>query len=554
MAPTTGDAIADLRSLLEECCGQLAGLSAAELLRTLEGESPPAAAAPLERPGGEGGSRASAEAILEGTAGPRWQPLLVGLPPGVEGLLGTVKPPLTAIVALLGVLRAFLQLLNALLIAIPDPFFALIFAAYKALQSLINDLLNTGAYLYYDAPGFTSNQVSLAELGLARSPSALFHAGQSGEDAPIFPVDGFERWIGRFAASFDDPGDDARPILSPGASVEAVFIVGAAPTLEALSQLVWLLGQLLNIDAFKRAVDRFHADSPDRGKTRVDQQAVAPDWQSRKLPQLLPQLEPLRQVPELLLGLMAKLQSAVDLLADLSLAIQQKVRLLQSLAEMIQTVIDLLDALQSAGLHILPVATTEGVTGLRQAFVRANNRPEGGYLCGVCLLAAGPGLKDAQVLWEILCGKALEKAGEQAAERFGGALETLERDGQSGREAFNALVDAVETLPRETLASLGQSAEELRDGLLTNPAEVVELLAETDAAALTEALREGVERARESLHPGPRSLSLAFGAPPPTRDSPSDVTTASDTTRNDDTSKDDAWNEEPLPRSGEASV
>ena len=35
----------------------------------------------------------------------------------------------------------------------------------EQVQAIIDDLLNTGAYLYYDAPGFTSPEVSLAELG-----------------------------------------------------------------------------------------------------------------------------------------------------------------------------------------------------------------------------------------------------------------------------------------------------------------------------------------------------------------------------------------------------
>ncbi|MFM8550944.1 MAG: hypothetical protein ACKOCD_01295, partial [Nitrospiraceae bacterium] len=161
MATQTGDDIADIRALLQDCCSQLASLADAELLRSREGEVPPAASS-LDLPGPPGGGTASVEDILAGTAGPRWRPLLVGLPPGVEAMLDTVKPPLSAIVALLQLLRTFLDILKALLIGIPDPFYALILAAYKALQALIHDLLNTGAYLYYDAPGFTSKEVSLA--------------------------------------------------------------------------------------------------------------------------------------------------------------------------------------------------------------------------------------------------------------------------------------------------------------------------------------------------------------------------------------------------------
>jgi len=529
----TGDDIADIRALLQDCCSQLASLADAELLRSLEGEVPPAASS-LDLPGPPGGGTASVEDILAGTAGPRWRPLLVGLPPGVEAMLDTVKPPLTAIVAILKLLATFLEILKVLLIGIPDPFYALILAAYKALQALINDLLNTGAYLYYDAPGFTSKEVSLAELGLAVEARSLFDAGQNAEAAPPFPLDGFERWAGRFAASFDDPGDAARPILSTGASVESVFIVGAAPTLEALAQLVWLLGNLLNLDAFKRAFDRFVAGSPDPGRSRVDQQSVAPDWHSTKLADLLPPLKSLQQVPEILMGLMAKLQSVMDLLADLANAVGQKVQVLLALADMIQKVIDLLDALKAAGLYILPVATNEGVAGLKKAFVEAKNRPEGGYLCGVCLLAAGPGLKDAAILWEILAGGALAKAGEEAGklsvEAYEKQKDAAEAFGKSARDAYNDMVDAVESLPEKTLESLGQTAEDLRDGLLNAPADIYEVLADAKQELLDDALREGTERARQAQRHGDRSLAMYLGGQLPTsaqeRVNPADLPTA----------------------------
>ena len=518
MGTETGDDISDLRARLQDCCTQLANLADAELLRTLEGEVPAAASA-QDVPGPPGGGTASAEDILAGIADPRWRPLLVGLPPGVEAMVDIVKPPLTAIVALLRLLATFLEILKVLLIGILDPFYALILAAYKALQALINDLLNTGAYLYYDAPGFTSKEVSMAELGLAVEAKSVFNAGQKGEAAPPFPMDGFDRWAGRFAASFDDPGDTARPILSTGASVEAVFIVGAAPTLEALAQLVWLLGNLLNLDAFKRAFERFVQGSPDPGKSRVDQQSVAPDWHSKKLPELLPPLQALQQVPEILMGLMAKLQSVMDLLADLANAIQQKVQVLLALADMIQKVIDLLDALKAAGLYILPVATNEGVAGLKKAFVEAKNRPEGGYLVGICLLAAGPGLKDAAILWEILTGGAFERAGQEAwkltQEAYEKQKDAAEDFGDSARDAFNDMVDAVESLPEKTLESLGKTAEDLSDGLLNAPAEVYEALAEAKDELVDDALREGRERARQAQRRGDRSLAMYLGGRTP---------------------------------------
>lgn len=540
MATQTGDDIAELRALLQACCDQVAGLSDAAFLGSVEGSAPPvlppqtpaAAAVASALPGAEsGGAAVSAAAILAGEAGPRWRPLLVGLPPGVKELVAIVKPPLNILVALLQVIAAFVEIIKALLIGIPDPFEALILAAYHALQAIINDILNTGAYMYYDAPGFTSHEISLAELGLDPEPKKQFNAGEKGDPAPTRPVDGFQRWAGRFAASFDDPGDKARPILSDGASVEAVFIVAAAPTLEALSQLIWLLGNLLNIDAFKLAFERFNKDAADPAKSRVDQQSVAPDWHSKKLPDLIPPLSELAKIPELLLGLLLKLQNVLDLLADLANAIQEKVQLLLSIAEMIEEIIALLDALQSAGLYILPVATNEGVEGLKRSFVEAGDRPDGGYLAGICFLAAGPGLKDAAFLWEMLTGGAFEEAAKEVADlakEAGKELGAVAEDfGESAEESWKEMHEAVENLPQDTLDSLGAAKEDLLDALQNAPNELGEILEDAKEVHVNDAIRKGKEKADKLKGRGERSLAMYLGHQPrgggPGRVSPEDI-------------------------------
>src|SRR5690606_40509494 len=113
-----------------------------------------------------------------GELGPRWRPLLVGLPPGVDEIVSILRPPVNAITALLQMLSTLLEILRALLIGITDPFEALIRAAIDALERIIHDLLNAGCYLYYDAPGLTSPQVALAELGTDFSPAKTFKAGE----------------------------------------------------------------------------------------------------------------------------------------------------------------------------------------------------------------------------------------------------------------------------------------------------------------------------------------------------------------------------------------
>lgn len=497
MATHSADDIAELRALLERCCGELESLSNEAFFQTVEGAVP--------------GAAASLESILAGDAGPRWRPLLVGLPPGVSELASILEPPVSAITTLLQVLSAFLGILRQLLIGIPDPFEALILAAIQALENIIKDLLGAGAYLYYDAPGLTSGQVALAELGLDVEPAKVFRAGERNEPRPPQPVDNFQRWAGRFSASLDDAGDTERPDLSEGASIEAVFLVAAAPNLGALAQLAWLLGNLLNIDAFKRALDRFVEGSSDQAAARVGQRSVAPDWHSKTLVELIPPLGKLATIPELLRGLLSKVSSVLDLLAELAAALQEKVDLLLEIAQSIQEIIELLDALSSSGLYVLPVATNEGVAGLERAFVQATNRPPGGFVAGACLLAAGPGLADAAFLWEIFTGGSFARAGAETLATLEASAQQAEQlaasAAQSAEQAWNDMLDAVESLPADVTASLGRTQEELLDSLASAPHELYEVVEEAGRVHGTDALQQGRERAR-SVGRGARSLAL----------------------------------------------
>ena len=71
MATRTGDDIAELRELLQDCCNRIAGLTDAALLRSMEGvalpvaETPVAAAVASALPGsGSGGGPVSAERAM----------------------------------------------------------------------------------------------------------------------------------------------------------------------------------------------------------------------------------------------------------------------------------------------------------------------------------------------------------------------------------------------------------------------------------------------------------------------------------------------------------
>jgi hypothetical protein len=514
VATATADAIADLQLLLRQCCAELETAPAAVVRGALEGDRAESSPGPtLFSPGTP---TTTDESVLDGSAGPRWRPLLVGLPPGVEQLVGIIKPPLDVIVTLLRVVAALLDVLKALLLGLPDPFLALIEAAYQALKAIIDDLLAAGVYLYFDAPGLSSPEISLAEVGLAPDLPTAFELGRAAEVGPAVTPDGFDRWATRFGASFDDPGDADRPILSDGASVEAVFIVGAAPTLDALTRFAYLLGTLFNLDAFKRAVDRYAPGTDDPAMDRIRGRSVAPDWTSATLVDLFPPLEALGRIPELLRGLLLKVEGVIGMLAELASAIQAKVQALLEMAEMVQAIIDLLAALSGAGLYTLPVATNEGIRGLTTAFREAADRPPGGYLAGVCMLAAGPGLADATVLWEMIAGGGFVEAGAQAWEQIEDAGEIAADAavelGESAAQAYDDMVEAVRSLPEDTVAALGRTRDELEAMVVGAPDALYALLEDAKEVHVDQAIEKGHKKARDLEKSGEAQLALYLDA------------------------------------------
>jgi hypothetical protein len=515
MAPRAD--IAELQRALERCCADLAAtLAAAEAADTA-----------LDAP--EGGSATAA------TGAPQWRPLILSPIPGLDTLVSIIKPPLQVIVALLQVIAALLEALSAILIGLPDIFRALIMAAYALLRDIIDDLLNTGAYMYLDAPGITPTEVGLRETGIFMDPAADWKAGRELGRPPVVP-DGFARWAARFAASFDDPGDAARPIVTEGAPIQAVFIVMAAPSPGALRQIIYLLGRLLNIDQFKLAFEKYQTPTADPRRTRARQsKGVPPDWRSVKLGDRFEGLDKLALLPEALKSLLSSVDSLSGLIKNLAAAIHEKANLLLSLAAAIQAIIDLLDALKSTGMYSLGVATQGGVAGLRQAFLSATNRPPGGYVGGVCFLASGPNLAKASLLFDLLGGTtaielaegkiSLEQAAKQGA--LGKATAVLERATAPVGDAFQAFgttlgdraeafVDAIANAPASLAASAGQSLDELARQAGRSRSLVVETLA--NSAVFSPDLvqiEQGIIQTQQAQRFGARSLALGFGAATP---------------------------------------
>lgn len=444
----------------------------------------------------------------------RWEPLVVLAPPGLSTMLSTIRTPIDIVKTILDIIAGFLDALAFILFGLLDPYRALILAAYNALKSMIEDLLNSGVYLYYDAPKLTSLEATLSDMGFPTDPVTTWKAGHVDAPAPVIDNSAFERWAFRFGESFDDPGDDKRPVFSDGAPVDAVFIVAAMPSFAAVKQLIYLLGKLFNLDPFLNAIDRYNDLSPDPDLTRARMQPVAPDWEAVRLKDLFPPLQFLLLLPELLKSLLLSIDGLSRLLQDMAQALRDKADVLRQIVDALQAIIDLLDALSGAGLKVLAVSTSEGVEGLKRQFVQAENRPSGGFVAGVCLLAAGPLKATAAPLWAILGqASALEKAAEREAQQAAiaaGLDPSMWANTASPLAAVEALAAAASA--PGAAAALGRSQSELAALAATSPMELVRAADESGNAAgaeIAEKARAWMEHARKK---GPRSLAIGLSA------------------------------------------
>ncbi|MEQ1955835.1 hypothetical protein [Mesorhizobium sp. CN2-181] len=413
MSIHTGDATADLLSILRLHCPRVA---------------------------------TSTAALEAGSGKLRWRPMTLGDVPGVSEVIGLVEPPVKVVSAFLKVVSGILDILQALLLALPDPIKAIIMAAYDLLKGIIDDILATGAYIYVDVPGLLSNRKTINDLGGRIADPPQWLAGGPREE-PVRPAAGFEAWAETFIRSFDDPGDENRPIFSDNAPVEALFIVATMPNMVDFRRFAKLWAKLLDISAFEKIFDEFEFPVKDPDRERVRGKSVAPDWRSWKLRDIGPKDYPLRkleQIPELLKTLLLNTDNLIETLQKLIAAVQAKVKILQEFIELIESVIDILRALSATGLHALPVVTTEGVEGLKKAFLEAENRPndnpetskpdKASAIMGVCLMTGSSGAVpfNPQMLWAMLGqGKSFEQAYAGTIEEFkaaGGRVEKAALD------------------------------------------------------------------------------------------------------------------------------
>lgn len=529
MPTRAGDATASAEGLLELLKLHCPGV-AEETLRRLAD-----AAVAVGEAAGEAG---------DGAGGPqplRWSPLTLGQIPGVQQVVSAAKVPVQVIAAVLEFVAGILDVVSALLIGLPDPFRALILAAIELIETILRDLLNTGGYLYFDAPGLLSNIATLRDIGMPEPELPQWLAG----DKPLEqdrPADGFAQWAYRFRQSFDDPGDDERPTFSDGAPVEALFVVVTAPQIPDLAAFGPLLSVLFDASAFEKAWDNFAStypvwpDDPDRARLRGD--PVAPDWHAYRLRDIGGADHPLRlleKIPVWLRNILLNVDGVIDLIRALVAAVKQKIEVLRQIIAIIQQVIDALAALTSTGLHALFVHTDEGVDGLVKAFLEATNRPntgpdgkarEANAVAGVCLLA---GTSEIAPLWALLgqgkpaaaafagltedwaalsdrADKSLADAKALASDAWHGAEQGggVDRSGIAG--LAETLVDTVDGLTAEEVR---RGAADDRGGLVTGIEHAMAQGAQLDPATLAY-----VEATRRARRRGNRSMAMSLGARP----------------------------------------
>ena len=163
-----------------------------------------------------------------------------------------------------------IDVISDFLIDVTDPARAAIQEMVDALKALVSDIENTGIYLYWDTAGlpyYKLRQPSASAISDAMDIDSVEAqrrgvAEAAGEEYPppqlplmaTHPY-GFTGWLARWKDSFDDQGDDRRPIFSDTAEVSALLFIGGTPSLDQLPALLAALGRLLGIKEFTRLLD-----------------------------------------------------------------------------------------------------------------------------------------------------------------------------------------------------------------------------------------------------------------------------------------------------------
>lgn len=308
---------------------------------------------------------------------PTWQqyPLSALGPEAVADAVSALDGASGQVAGALETAATAVETLATLVVDVADPLDAVIQQLVQTLRNAVGDVLNTGVYFYWDVEGW-----------------------------PFGNPQGLGSWSARWARSFDDPGDENRPVFSPDSQVGALLLVGGADSLGDLMELLKTIGELFGIKPFVDAWKRFEAGLAGRDPLEDLLRGVplAPDWSSVELGEVVPPLNRVARTVNEAIDALARAGGAATLLRDLAAALREKAEALRALSARLQDLIEQLERiLEYAGLYALPIESAAGVDGVRAAMLAATNPPlfrADAYIAGVCLLA---GRADFTALMEL---------------------------------------------------------------------------------------------------------------------------------------------------------
>jgi len=275
--------------------------------------------------------------------------------------------------AALEALASLVDALSELVSAFVDPLQAALASLIAAIQGLIDDiqaLLNAGVCFYLDkGPYFTGGQ-----------------------------QDGLDGFLSRWAASFEDVGDSARPQFSADTPVSAVLVVVGAETLEQFRDVLRPLASLFGIPSL--VLPETQEPAPDHAAAQEQSLSTPPDWSSVQLGEVLPPIGALTDALQFAIGAIQVPENYAQMLQGLASIIADKAAALNELSATIQqAAYDLNAIIQSEGLYILYIEGTS-IPALIEAATASGNTPPWPletWVAGVCLLGAtadfGPALE-----------------------------------------------------------------------------------------------------------------------------------------------------------------
>lgn len=293
-----------------------------------------------------------------------WRAFTLPMIPGVPQAMEATSEAAGALGTALETLAGLIDALSDLVSLVVDPMQAALALLIAAIQTLIDEiraLLESGVFFYIDkGPYFTGGK-----------------------------PDGLQGFLGRWAASFEDPGDVAKPQLAEGTPVSALLVVVGADNLEGFRDVLRPLARLFGIPALELPIDEEPA--PDLATAVEATLSTPPDWASVQVGDVLPPMGALTDALQYAIGALQVPESYAQMLQGLAAIISDKAAALSELSANIQQAADDLTAIiQAEGLYILHIEATS-ISGLIEAASAATQAPPWPletWVAGVCLLGA----------------------------------------------------------------------------------------------------------------------------------------------------------------------